>query len=594
MNRITAQFALLVLLAVGTCGLGSATAATAADDPRIDQDGRAAGVWAPPRHFDHLHMRLEIDIPDMESKRFTALQTLKVKAQGSIRSRLVLNAREKVKIEAVTVNGAAAKFAHADGHLTIELPVPANPGEELSVETRYTADEPSREGVGLNWFKGRPDRDPPQAAQIHSQGQAECNSYWFPCHDFPNERLTTELIVTVPEGFEVLSNGRRVADETAAGRRTVHWLQDKPHPNYLVTLVVGQFDSVELGGPESARPGLPMPVFGPPGSKDDLARVFGATPRMVAFFERYFDEPYPWDQYAQVIVRHFRWGGMENTSCSTLNDMAPGSKAGSEDDLISHELAHQWTGNLLTCKTWEHLWLNEGFATLAEWLWIEERDGPEAYTKAVRRALGMHSMTNMASAPAFAPMASNRYVDPDDLFTRPDDVYAKGGLVLHMLRRRLGPEVFRKGVALYIDQHRFSEVETDDLRKALEEVSGESLQRFFDQWTKQPGLPRLNISVEWDEGDKAVVAQIEQTQTINGDNPAFAFALPLHAVMPDGSVRVLDVAVDGKNTAARFVLGSKPKIVEVDPQIHVAAAKITKGGLVKPAREPKTPAKSEP
>lgn len=584
--RRSLPFVLTLLLAAWAAPAQDQAVLTAPPpaDPRIDAAGRAIATFPPDRHFDHLHMRLEIDIPDMEAKRFSATQTLTLAAIGSVRTRLVLDAREKMKIESVSVGAQAARFRHADGVLAIDMPAPVSPGEQVTMTTKYTADEPAGDGVGLNWFKSRPDHDPPLAAQIHSQGQANWNSYWFPCHDFPNERLTTELIVTVPAEYQVLSNGRKVSDDVTGVRRRVHWLQDKPHPAYLVTLVVGQFDIVDVGGPDSARPGLPMPVYGPPGSADDLRRVFAGTARMVKFYEQYFDEAYPWDQYAQAVVRHFRWGGMENTSASTLNDRVPGSRAGEQDDLIAHELAHQWTGNLLTCKSWEHLWLNEGFATFAEWLWVEETRGPAAYTREVRRALARHAMTNQATAPGSTAMVSHRYTEPDELFTKPDDPYTKGGLVLHMLRRKLGDAVFQTGVRTYVDRFKFQEVETDDFRKVMEEASGESLEGFFQQWTRRPGLPRLNISLTWSDADRTMLADVEQIQTVDGNNPAYEFDLPLHATLPDGSVRELILDVRGRQAQGRFILPERPTGVEVDPALHVAAAKVVRGDLAQKAK----------
>jgi aminopeptidase N len=551
-----------------------------AADPRIDPaTGRDLANWPHDRPFDHLHMRLSIDVHDLNDKRFTATAELRISAIAVPRSTLTLDARPSITVSTVAVNGEPARFSHENAKLTITLPKPALPGTPIDVRVDYTATEPSKDGLGLNWFKGRPSSGSRAelAPQIHSQGQAAGSSFWFPCHDFPNERLTTEVLVTVEDGFETLSNGRLLGKKPAPPgkdakpRTTWHWLQDKAHPNYLVTLVVGKFDVVEVGGPNTKRPGLEMPVYGPPGSAAGLRSVFANVPAMVAFFEEKFDEPYPWDKYAHAVVRNFRWGGMENTSATTLAEFAGSGNTGTHDDLLAHELAHQWFGDLVTCNAWEHLWLNEGWATFSEYLWAEHVGGPDAYQRKMLGSLGPQRATNRATAPADAPMVSNRYADPDDTFTKTDDVYAKGGLVLHMLRQRLGDEVFWKGARLYLDRYKLKTVQTDDFRRTLEEVSGQSLERFFDQWTRRPGIPRLAVDLEWNQAAKQLTVKVEQTQTINADNPAYALRIPIYCEFAEIEPRWVYLDTDERSKSATFTLPQRPRQVSVDPNVANAA-----------------------
>ncbi|MFT3684569.1 MAG: hypothetical protein QM783_06500 [Phycisphaerales bacterium] len=304
-----------------------ALAAPAFADPRFDdKTGRSLAKYAPSVFFDHKHLKLNLDIPDIETAAFDGVATLTTSPIGVARSTLTLNARHTMTFSKVTVNGEAATFTQENDLLTINFPKAIDAGADATVEMTYHADKPTGNASGLCWFKTRKGEEA-KGAMIYSQGESDYNSYWFPCHDYPNDKLTTEIVVTVDSGYEVVSNGHVVDKKPAKGaggeenRTTWHWLQDKPHASYLVMLAIGKFDVVDVN---EGKPGVPMPVYGPPGSADDLRRVFKHTPDMVKHFGELFDEPYPWDKYAQVIVRNFRWGGMENTSATTLAEYAAG------------------------------------------------------------------------------------------------------------------------------------------------------------------------------------------------------------------------------------------------------------------------------
>lgn len=560
--------------------------------PRFDPaTGRDLANYPPAAPWDILHMCLRLELPDPRFPRFSAEQTLTVRARSMPAVALSLDARSTLAIASVTVDGKQADFRHEGEKLVIAMPATTEPagGEPRAVRTvvtTYTADRPSAdEGgkVGLVWADpATPEAGaPPEAAAagaeplIYSQGQANWNSLWFPCHDFPNERMTSELIVSVPDGLDVISNGR-LESMTArgAGRlKTWRWLQDKPQPAYLVMLAVGRFDVADVGGPETARPGLAMPVYGPPGSKARLASVFARTPEMVRMMEELTARPYPWDKYAQVIVRDFRWAGMENTSATVLYDRVLTDGTEEAQALIVHELAHQWFGNLITCASWEHTWLNEGFATYFEGLWIERTKGPEAYGEWVAGAIERLSESLTGTAPRAAAMVSRRYVAPDDVFEKPEDPYQRGAVVLHMLRRRLGDEAFWRGVRGYLERgERTGLVETDDLRRALEEASGHSLTRFFEQWCHRPGMPRLRLAARWDEAEKTLSLTLDQTQPIDADNPAYELEVPVWVgeVPPgkgaQGRGQWVRISTDARRARATLRLDRKPAVIAADPE----------------------------
>ncbi|MBL9000519.1 MAG: HEAT repeat domain-containing protein [Phycisphaerae bacterium] len=538
--------------------------------------GRAKAQFPPHLTADYKHIRIELTIPDMNTPRLTGTATLTFAPIAGPLSELTLDAKA-MDVMSVTCSTRDAEFTHDGRKLTVRFDPALPRGEAADIMIAYELNDPP---LGLVWSPATKLR-PGVPAQLHTQGQPETNSYWFPCHDFPNDKLTSEVIVTLPAGYTVISNGRlkdkskSVASAEVDGvSRLVayekwHYSQDKPHASYLVSLVAGKFDIVDLGTRV-----LPMPVYAPLGRGGDVKGTYGRTPAMVAFFAHRLSEPYPWDKYGQVLVADFGAGGMENTSITTMYDGAIVAKDDLDDTdfegLISHELAHQWFGDLTTCNSWEHIWLNEGFATFLTALWFEHGRGPGEYEKTIRGYIDGIIANDRPEAPAVVGMVSNIYTHPWETFRRPANPYGKGASILHMLRRRLGDEVFFRGVAAFIDRHKFNTVETIDLRNALEAESGDSLEQFFAQWCYRPGVPQLDMKFAWDDGNLTVTAV--QKQPINGDNPAFEFDLPL-AIKAKGQsdLQWHTLRVRGRETQTSFSLSAEPEFIAGDPRQEVLA-----------------------
>ncbi|MBL8745093.1 MAG: M1 family metallopeptidase [Phycisphaerae bacterium] len=558
--------------------------AEGADDVRFESGtGRDLRNFAPDRPADLKHMRLEFDVPDMNKPDLSAKQTLTLSAVARPLDVLTLNA-EQMEIASVEIPDSSpihggTRITHSyDGkQLSIRFDPPLPPGVDADVVVRYALHDPAE---GMIWttespeWKGRP-------AQIHTQGQPETNRFWFPTHDFPNERLTTEIIATVPAGFIVSANGREVTPpKSSNGRTTFHWLQDKPHVSYLVSMVIGKFDVKDVA-PAGSR--ISMPVYVPPGKGGDIERSYKRTPEMVKVFEERFSEPYPWDRYGQVCVWNFGAGGMENTSVTTMFDTAYLDEKALQDEdldgLISHELGHQWFGDLITCNTWAHIWLNEGWATYCSALWSEARDGGQnGYINSMWRTMrGIAKSDSIASdakgdAPKRPGMVSPIYKHPWEVFRRASNPYPKGSSILHMLRADLGDELFFKCVAEYVDRFKLKTAETSDFRRTFEEVSGRSLERFFTQWAERPGTPKVSIKASWNEKEKELRLVIEQKQLIDDSLPAFVFDLPVEVYLSEeeGAAPVIvNVPIDAKRHERAVPLESEPKMVLIDPDLHV-------------------------
>lgn len=556
--------------------------------------GRDLLNYPPHRSADLLHQRIELVVPDMNTPRVIGSTTIRFTPIAGEVAMLKLHAAD-LFIKSAMSESRATSFDYAPGDdtlsITFDPPVPGGTVAEVRID--YEVNDPAE---GLIWSPQDPLRGD-ATPSFHSQGEPESNRYWFPTFDFPSERLSSEIIVTVPAGFTAVSNGRLVSRElvnfaeSGAEAERYHYQQAGEHVPYLISLCAGKWDVQDVA-PKGRT--IPMPVYVPLGEGDRIAATFGRTPAMMSLLARLYDEPYPWEKYAQVAVRNFAWGGMENTGATTLYDtVALDTTAlldGDEDELILHELAHQWFGNLITCRSWEHIWLNEGWATFSEALWAQYQDAraadlarsdfpPTARLRADDAAYQVAIWNwyrdvidnDQAAAPFQPAMVSKEYPHPDMVFGREANPYPKGAAVLHMLRQRLGEETFWRGVHLYLDRHRNQSVETFQFRLCMEDVSGLSLQRFFDQWCYRPGVPRLRVSHSWDSATRTLTITAEQTQPIDGPNPAFAIDLPVWIDAGEGRPREIVVTGDDRVSTATVTLPREPRTIVVDPGLSLLA-----------------------
>jgi aminopeptidase N len=407
--------------------------------------------------------------------------------------------------------------------------------------------------------------------QVWTQCQDEDARHFIPCHDKPHVKMTSELRVSVPNGFVVLSNGELIDSRTPASPSkkpwSYHFRLDKPHPSYLLTLVAGNFTIIddrpaELGKSKQ----VPVRYYVPPARKKDTARSFGETPRMIELFSRLTGVPFPWQRYSQIVVSDFIFGGMENTTATTMYEHVLLDERAvldiTSNDLVAHELAHQWFGDFVTCRDWSHAWLNEGFATFMEHVEREDRIGRDEYDYGV--SSDNDTYLHEASARYSRPIVCRDYAEPIDLFDR--HLYEKGGLVLHMLRRELGDEVFWAGVRDYLEAHAYGVVETNDLQRALEKVSGRSLERFFDSWVYRPGHPELKVKVSWDDGLLSI--SVKQAQKL-GETAEFHFELEVEIGTRAGGISRHKKSVTAATDTFVIALAERPAFVAFDPDLRV-------------------------
>jgi aminopeptidase N len=420
----------------------------------------------------------------------------------------------------------------------VTLDRPYRYGEEFTIAVEYHA----RPRTGLHFIKPAPE-DPTRPVQAWTFGQTRYHSHWFPCHDAPNDRATTEIIATVPAQFITISNGDLLSITDHGATKTHHWRHDIPHAMYLISLVVGEFAVIE-----DSYKSIPVTYYVRTDRKDDARLYMGKTPEMIRFFSEYTGVEYPYNKYAQTVVEIFT-GAMEHTTATTHGfTLLLDERASLDVDLVpvvAHELAHQWFGDLLTCRDWSNGWLNEGFATYFEVLWGEHDLGTDHFKQEM---LGLKLNYLGEDSQYRRPIVYHVYYDDgNELFDA--HLYEKGAWVLHMLRYQLGEAAFKRAIHAYILRYREREVITADLERTFEDVTGRSLAQFFQQWVYSGGYPAFEVNYSWDSERNMAKVKIKQTQYVDDLTPCFVTPVDLAFTIPTSD----EAAKDDKTTDTRTI-----------------------------------------
>ncbi len=517
--------------------------------------------WRRDRFFEVRHLRLDLRFDD-ESESISGSAQISLSPLIDNLDHIELDAAE-LSIREVAIAGDKLEFECREEKLLVELGRHYPRLSELRVDIAYSC----RPRKGLFFVKpdGPDGGYPGKPRQIWSQGQNEDAHWWFPCADVTNQKMTTELIATVREDFFALSNGSLLAvtENPQERTKTYHWSQQQPHPAYLVTVVAGQYEKIS-----DHYGALPVDYYVYADRRDEGRRLFANTPRMLEFFESRFGYPYPFAGYSQILVDDFLFGAMENTSATTMTDrVLLDDRATIDvdyDDIVAHELAHQWWGDLVTCKDWTEIWLNEGFATYSEFLWRETTRGSDE----ARFALFQDSLVYLREDRKShrRPMVCHRYRYSEELMDR--HAYEKGAFVLSMLRATLGDDGFFRSLAHYLKKHAFGVVETADLRVAIEEATGRNLSWFFDQWVLGDGIPELEVQYEWQREEKTIRLLVKQVQSRDGETRLFKLPVEIEIVSAEGveserrdSYRVI---IETAQQELYFPCANRPRLVVFD------------------------------
>ncbi len=514
------------------------------------------------------HTKLEVNF-DWGKSQLNGVATLTCSPHFYSTDSLILDAKA-MEILSVKLSGKELNYKYNDANfLRIKLDREYSRNEEYTVVIDYIAKpEEKLEGgssaissdKGLYFINPKGENEN-QMPHIWTQGETEASSVWFPTIDRPNQKTTQEIYITVEDKFKTLSNGKFISSKmNANGTRTDYWKQDLPHVPYLFMMAVGEFSVIEDSYTKPDGTVIPMHYYVEPEWEEHAQAIFGETPRMMEFFTELLGVEYKWDKYHQIVVREYVSGAMENTGAVVFGDFVYKTKRelidSDDHSIIAHELFHHWFGNLVTCESWSNLPLNEAFANYSQYLWDEHYNGRDhADYVAEKEADGyFQSSRQMGSH----DMIWFDYEDKEDMFDAHS--YNKGGRILHMLRYYLGDDAFFEGLKKYLNDNAFQAVEIHHLRLAFEEVSGEDLNWFFEQWFLSAYHPKLDISQVVNEG--SVTVNINQKQDLE---LAPLYKLPLKiGVYAGGKKTSHEVVVDKNINSFTFTFEGELENIIVD------------------------------
>jgi aminopeptidase N len=571
--RAVKECLLVLAFSCVVAGFGFGIAQSQTPQPQA----RRAGSQIPPPQYipshDYDQRNIKLDLRfDWDQEEAIGTATITLAPMVKDLRRVDFDAAYMSISGAALASGAPLRFENdvTKEKLSVLLDRAYQPSEEITVVISYHTNQPPPEkragfgGGGLNFIKPRTD-DPTRPRQIWSQGEAESNHLWFPCFDHPNDFATSEIVATVEKPLSVVSNGKLVEEkDNGDGTRTFDWKIDEPHATYLTSIIVGEFAAVAAD-----YDGIPI-ITNVYQKEIEEGKVTAARlPEMVKFFSEKTGVKYPYAKYAQTTVRDFG-GGMENISATTQTDNmihdARTELDSNTDGLQSHELAHQWFGDYLTCRTWSDIWLNESFATYFQAMWDEHHLGHDDFLYLDVKA-NQEAYYQAWAHGQRRPIVTKNYANPDAVF----DTYAypRGGAVLHMLRTYLGEDNWWRAINHYLTTYAHQPVETAQFRIAIEETTGQPLDWFFDQWLYKMGHPVFRVSQDYDAAKKTLVIKVRQEQLLDLESQypqVVLFQTPVDIEIGTASGnRIERVQIDAKQEQSfRFSVDSEPLLVNFD------------------------------
>lgn len=529
------------------------------------------------RLFDLLHTKLSVafnwDKAHMYGKAeltlvpyFYPQTNLKLDAKGfSINKIELLEKENKTSLnytyDSLVINIDLNKEYTRNDTLKIALDYIAKPNELKSGGSKaITSDK------GL-YFINPTGEDSTKPQQIWTQGETQASSCWFPTIDSPNERATNEIAITVQDKYKTLSNGLLTMQElNGDGTRTDYWEMNLPHAPYLVMMAIGEFEVVEDKWNE-----MDVDYWVEPEYKAYAKEIFGNTPEMLTFFSNKLGLTYPWQKYSQIVVRDYVSGAMENTTAVIHGEFLHQTHRelidDNNEDIIAHELFHHWFGDLVTCESWANLPLNESFATYGEYLWNEYKYGKDKANHYLYNDLASYLQEAKSKQ---VDMVRFDYLHREEMFDAHS--YQKGGRILHMLRNYVGDDAFFAALKKYLTDHKYTDVEMHELRIAFEDVTGEDLNWFFNQWFFSSGHPVLDINYNYNDSLKKQYVIIEQMQNLN-TTPIFKLPFAIDVYTSTGRERH-NIVLDKVKQTFEFNTNEKPFLVNVDADKMLLCEKV--------------------
>jgi aminopeptidase N len=503
--------------------------------------------------------------PVFSEKKIYGKAEITLKPHFYDQNELVLDAKW-MKINAVELISSditkKLSYTYDSAKLKIDLEKYYTANDQIKIVVNYVAqpylvDSMQVENGRGVYFIDVEDKNPYKPTHMWTQGEEESSSIWFPTLDATNQKSTEELFVTLDTNYISLSNGLLLDTKiNSDGTKTDHWKQDIPHSPYLFFLAIGNYYKSVDSWRNKEVSAYTFPKY-----KDDVAKIFKNMPSMMEFFSQKLGVDFVWDKMANIIAYDYTAGAMENSSAIIYFDKLFCDRKqlldGDFDWIIAHELFHQWFGDLVTAESWANLTLNESFADYSEYLWYENlygKDIADSYNyKSANKYLRGVSYKN-------EPIINYYYDNPHDIF---DEIrYEKGGRVLHMLRNYVGDQAFFTALNKYLVAYKFGNAELSDLRKIFEDVTGEDLNWFFNQWWNSKGHPILEITHQYDEKNKTIELTVRQTQT-SDFGPTFRIITKVD-IYVNGKKETKVIEINDRNLSFYFPSSSKPQLVNFD------------------------------
>lgn len=518
------------------------------------------------RSYDILHYKAELAF-DFASKGVSGTATVQLSPLRTIDAFALDAILLNIKRVRIAESNIDLRFEQKDNKLHIALPSEITHQDKLTVVVQYEATPTA----GMYFV---PDPENAELFYVTTYGEDGLHANWLPIYSGVNDKFTTKMVVTVPEPYVVIANGKLVEKKALAGGETrFHYLQEQPHPNYLIALYVGNFEEGKL---EPAFGSIPLSYWVPKGRLQEGAFAFRNTTRMVEYFSERFDYRYPWVKYDQIAVPEYAIGAMEHTGVtghrasilrtgSAPLDFSPTlehyADPWSVEAIIAHELAHHWFGNLVTCRNLSYIWLNESFASYLMMLWDEEALGKDQLLFAVDLAKQQY-LDYVRREHIIRPLEYHYFDSSNDIYNT-EHTYYKGAVVLHMLRTMLGDEPFFRGLSYYLKKHEFANVESHDLKIAFEEATGKNLHWFFQQWVTGGGHPQFEVSYRYLPQQQKIALRVKQVQPLVEGQGLFTLPVNITIATPARTWRGTIWVKDAEETFY-FHSGQRPLMVSFD------------------------------
>jgi aminopeptidase N len=513
----------------------------------------SAATDRPTRTYDVHHYKLELRFNEAQ-KNVIGTTTITFSPLDTRLDSIMLHAVDMHVHRIALGTGRDLRYANNRKELTVYLDRSYGFADTVRLAIDYSCTP--KEGL---YFIAPDSIDPTNRHQIWTQGEDMDNRHWFPCWDYPNDKATSEVIATVRDSWSVLSNGKllNVTWDAKHKTKTFHWLQAKPHVSYLIMIAAGEYSILT-----DRYKNIPIEYYVYSDRAEDARRSLAATPRIMKFFDETISFPYPWEKYSQIFIDDFMWGGMENTSAVTLNTSYLIDDRGrldfSADDVVAHEFAHQYFGDLVSFRDWSHLWLSEGFANYYEALYKRHAKGFDEFQKDLMDQA--ESIIRVERAQGRKPIVSN------ESFTT--NLYSKGAWVLYMLHSLLGDVEFQRAINLYVQRHAFTSVSTFDFMKAVEDATGENLDWFFLQWVFRAGHPKLEVTQSWNDKANTLTLTIRQVQTLDSLTGPFVLPFDIEVTTAQGKT-LKSIRLTKQEETISIPLASKPLMVLVDKGMKI-------------------------